>query len=462
MYSAIDVETTGLHAGSDAITEIAVVNFDQQGISEYFHTLVQPGRPVPYQVTRYNGITQEMLTDAPGWNEIMAEVDRLTRHRIVMAHNAHFDYNFLRAAFAHQGLSFERKVFCTLYWHRRLLPGLSSYSLPSLCRFWGIATLPLHRALADALAVMHLFLRLLGYDTHGCIRRWLQQQRPGRLWPPQLSAEVLRQIPQQSGVYYLKDGRGKVLYVGKARNLRQRILQHFTTGSPTQQQTALISRISDIQVRVCGSELMALLLEAEEIRRLYPPFNRAQKRTLGSVGLFSFIDGFGYKHLVLKMLNGRERPLAAWPSLAEARNDLKQVACAAGLCPKLAGLQRSVGACYDHAQGRCDGACIGAVLPDVYNLRVEHALMALNQRLFSGLIVTEGRDDQECGVVALRRGFCLGFGFVPRQQLLPGADLYAHLHPVANRTDTLRIIAYFLRQNHRCQVVPQPVTGCCD
>lgn len=448
MYSAIDVETTGLHAGRAAITEIAVVNFDAHSVQEYFHTLVQPGRPVPLAVTRFNGISSRMLEGAPAWADVIEEVERLTAGRTLVAHNAHFDYSFLRHAFLQCGKVFERRIVCTLHWHRRLFPGWSSYTLPSLCRRWGIEVGQLHRALSDALAVMHLFHILCRHDTEGQLRRWLQQRRAQRLLPPKVTADQLQQLPEGPGVYYLLDDRDVVLYVGKALNLRQRVLQHFVSGSATRQRTALMSRISKVRARPCGSELMALLLEAAEIKRLFPPFNRAQKFAVAGIGLVGYYDGNQYHRLALQELRTGHLPLAAWPGLPEARRDLQALVTEYRLCPRLAGLQRTAQVCHAYPATTCDGACIGHIAPRDYNPRVAAAVQALNSMRYSGLIRTEGRHADEYGVVALQRGYCLGFGFVPRQVQPLVQEVQPWLMPVPHSSDVLQIIQRFLDENH--------------
>lgn len=457
------METTGLHAGRHAITEMAVVNFDGKNISECFHTLIDPEQRIPLQVVRYNGITERMLAGAPAWPAVMDAIEELTAGRVLVAHNAHFDYTFLREAFLQQGRTFERRVLCTLQWHRRLFPRVASCTLPALCRRYGIDTGTPHRALSDAMAVVHLFRKLSEHDQ-GWLQHWLNRRRPHLLLPPHLPAEQLHHLPDSPGIYYLLDHRQRILYIGKARNLRQRIWQHFISGSSTRLQTALMTRIAGLQVWPCGSELLALLLEASEIRRHYPPFNKALKRADQAIGLVSYADAKGYLRLALSHVKAGDRPLAAWPAQEDARRDLSRIVEEYHLCPRLAGLQRASAPCSDYAAGRCDGACADALAPATYNLRVLRAVAALDRQLFSGLIITDGRTDQEHGVVAMCRGYCLGFGFVPRHCELTFADVCTYLQPVANRADTLRIIGWFIRQEQGCRLLPDslPLSGLSD
>ncbi len=161
LYAIIDVETTGGDSRRDKITEVAIILHDGQKISDRYCSLVNPGRPIPPMISRMIGITDQMVATAPKFYHIAREIVELTRDRVLVAHNASFDYYFLKNEFYQLGYEFRLPRICTVRFSRKAFPGLPSYNLDKLCYSLGITITDRHRALGDATATTKLFEMLL-------------------------------------------------------------------------------------------------------------------------------------------------------------------------------------------------------------------------------------------------------------------------------------------------------------
>ncbi|MGB3074963.1 MAG: exonuclease domain-containing protein [Chitinophagales bacterium] len=416
MYSILDIETTGNHAQRHHITEIAILNFDGEKITDRYITFVRPDSFIPFFISQLTGITNEMVDDAPSFSSIADEIEFFTRDRTLIAHNAHFDYTFLKQAFQREGKIFQRKTLCTLRLSRKIVPGLKSYALDYLCRFLKITQRSVHRAESDAEAALEVFSYLQRTDKEGVIEGFLKKKTAEFNFPPNLPKDAVTTLPETAGVYYFLDAHGKVLYVGKAKHLKKRVQSHFSGTSSTRSSTRLMNQIHRINYRLCGNELVAMLLESAEIKKHFPPFNAAQKITDGNYGLYCYEDGKGYQRFGIRKLKSLDRPVASFASLEAARSFLFEKLRVFKLCPKLCGLQRSNGACYDHASGICDGACCGKVSAAAYNLRINETLMMIKSDRKSYALIGAGRSSDECSVIVMEDGKYLGFGFLGRKK----------------------------------------------
>src|SRR4030095_9188030 len=352
MFSVLDIETTGGHAQQHHITEISILNFDGEKITDRFTTFIRPDTYVPYFITRLTGITDEMLEDAPEFSEMAEQIQAFTEGRILIAHNAHFDYMFLKQGFQNWGKSFQRRTLCTVRLSRKIIPGLHSYSLDNLCRSFNIYPRPVHRAESDAVAALEVFRYLQQADKQGVIEASIRKRTSEFNYPPHLSENVVAQLPGAAGVYYFRDQHGNILYIGKAKNLKHRVTSHFTGTSSTRSRTRLMNQLHSINYTLCGNELIAMLMESSEIKKHFPPFNYAQKIADTNFGLYCYEDGNGYLRFGIKKLKALDRPLVSFPTLPDARTFLQDLVQEFQLCPKLCGLQRSPAACYDVETGK--------------------------------------------------------------------------------------------------------------
>ncbi|MEQ8244339.1 exonuclease domain-containing protein, partial [Fulvivirga sp.] len=293
MYAIVDIETTGGFAGKSKITEIAIVIHDGEKEVETYETLINPEQLVPSYITGLTGITQQMVDDAPVFADVAAEINDILSDKIFVAHNVSFDYSFVKRALESEGYMFNNKKLCTVRLSRQIIPGHRSYSLGNLCESLGIQIDNRHRAGGDAKATAILFRQLLEKDED-TVRAALKHNSKETILPPNLPKAEFLALPESPGVYYFLDAQGEVIYVGKAINIKKRIISHFSGTSKNNRNQAIRNEIHHIDYELTGNELIALVLESQEIKRLWPKYNRSQKYIANQWGVYKYEDRQGY------------------------------------------------------------------------------------------------------------------------------------------------------------------------
>ena len=445
MYTIIDIETTGGSHKHGKITEIAIYKFDGQRIVDEFVTLINPEKYIPSNITRLTGITNEMVEDAPRFFEVAKQIVEITKGAIFVAHNAPFDYNFIKAEFASLGYDFERQTLCTVKLSRSLLPGHSSYSLGALCEDLGISNDARHRAAGDALATVELFKILL-------------QQNDGIILPddpyakfsadslhPMLSVQRLKLLPEKTGVYFLHDEDANVLYIGKSNNIRRRVLTHL--GNPkTKRGIELKQKTADISYFITGSELIALLMESEEIKTNKPLFNRAQRKRRVSFGIYSYFDRKGYRRLMIKKNSGIDTPIASFETMKDATNTLFRWVDEFELCQQLCGLYESNNGCFRYGLNQCKGACVGEEPAEEYNKRVDELIKSLTCRFKNAVIIDRGKNRDVVSLVVIENGTYLGYGWMEKDNPVNSPEEFKeYIEFMEDNRDVRRIISGYLK-----------------
>jgi DNA polymerase-3 subunit epsilon len=411
MYAIVDIETTGGYAENHRITEIAIYHHDGISITDTFHTLLNPGRNIPYYITGLTGITTEMVLDAPSFENISTEIYKRLDGKVFVAHNAHFDYSFLKKEFEQSGLAWQAKKLCTVRLSRKIIPGLRSYSLGSLSESLGIQIANRHRAGGDAAATVKIFDELLKRDRDNYILKALKRNSGETILPPNLPKEEFERLPAKAGVYYFHNARNSVIYVGKAGNIKKRIAGHFTGDAREWSRSNIRNEIHHISYELTGNELIALILESQEIRRLWPKYNQAQKHKVEEWGIFDYEDRNGYLRFSVNMITRGSRPLMRFSSKGDTWNFLWEKVRDFDLCPKLCGLQVAKGLCFEYQTGECHGACMGIESVKKYNKRVLKAIHSFREGAETVAIVGKGRNQGEQSIVLVEHGNYIGYGF---------------------------------------------------
>ena len=411
MYAIIDIETTGGSALMEKVTEIAIYLHDGKEITDEFVSLINPERNIPYFITNLTGITNEMVEDAPRFYEIAKKIIELTEGRIFVAHNARFDYSFIRQEFKSLGFNYSRNILDTVALSRKLLPGHRSYSLGNICKDLSITINGRHRASGDALATVRLFEILMAKDieAHGSRSSLLRNTRLSKL-NPKLDITKVDRIPDEPGIYYFYNEKGDLIYIGKSRNLQQRISTHLSNNS-TNRSMEMRDLIADIDWVTTGSELIALLKESFEIKLNKPVYNRAQRRTGFQWGIFNFMDQNGYLNFRYGQIKDEEIPVSVFTSKEKTKSKLGYLIEKYVLCQKLSGMYETEGACFHYQVGICRGACIGKESPVEYN---ERASKASDEFIFTRrnfFIIDKGRDNEERCAVKIVNGKYAGWGY---------------------------------------------------
>jgi DNA polymerase-3 subunit epsilon len=442
MYAVIDIETTG----GDKITEISILVFDGEKIVDEFTSLVNPECTIPYYITTLTGINDAMVANAPKFHQIAKKVLEITENTIFVAHNVNFDYNIIQKEFKTLGASFQRKKLCTIRLSRKIIPGYTSYSLGKLCTSLNIPISNRHRAKGDAEATVILFKMLLEKDTTNTFESFLNPKSKEATLPPLLPKEVFEALPKNEGVYYFRNSENTVIYVGKANNIRQRVLSHLYDKSKKEVNMCL--EIANITFTETGSELLALLLESSEIKRIYPKYNRAQRRTAESIALFTYEDRNGITHIATNKIKFVTNPITKFHSATEARIFIEKLCEEFELCPKYCHLQSNVSNCFHYQIKQCKGICKNEESVDSYNKRVHKAIQSVQYKTESFVINEKGRNDKENAFVLVLNGIYKGFGYIDKAIKTESPNCYMNaIMNMKDNRDSKRIIHWYLKNN---------------
>jgi DNA polymerase-3 subunit epsilon len=351
-----------------------------------------------------------MVEKAPPFEDVAHDIYHLLNNKIFVAHNVNFDYSFVRHNLLASGYDLQSKKLCTVRLGRKILPGLASYSLGKLCRHLGIDNESRHRAAGDAEATAQLFSLLLKSDTQNHIPQSLKVTSKEQLLPANLPKRDVESLPSSPGVYYFHDDKGKVIYVGKAKNLKKRVCSHFTGNNTGPQRQEFLRNIHRITHQLCGTELVALVLEAVEIKRLWPRYNRSLKRFEHAYSLYAFEDQRGYMRLAVDKHRKMTGAIYSCNTLFEGRTLLLKLIDSFELCPKLCFIQNNNELCTGIQGENC--ACHGGILPNKYNEKVEAAINELNEALPTFAIRDAGRTDDEHSCLLIEKGKFYGMGYI--------------------------------------------------
>lgn len=409
----MDIETTGGYAAGNGITEISIQVFDGRRVIDRFETLVNPGMSIPRYIHGLTGIDDELVRNAPFFEEVAEDVYRYLDGRVFVAHNVNFDYSFIKSQLAQCGFALQGKKLCTVRLARQIFPGHPSYSLGNICHALGIELQNRHRAGGDAAATVELFTRLLDADDNGVIIKSLKKTSKEQTLPPHVPGEDFKVLPGCPGVYYFHDNKGKVVYVGKAKNIRSRVNSHFSNNSDSRQKQNFLRTVHRITFQPTATELMAAILESTEIKRLWPAFNQAQKKPEDTFGVFMYEDQSGYLRLAIEKRRRNSNPIYTFHLKIDGQGAIRRLVREFRLCPKLCFLQTDNEGCLGVAEQTCQGACEKREVPQAYNERVRSAIAALTHRP-SYVVLDQGMNEEESSCILVERGDFYGMGYLPR------------------------------------------------
>ena len=414
MYAIVDIETTGSYAAANGITEISIQVFDGNSVTEKFETLINPGQPIPYYISVMTGISDKMVAMAPGFREVAGKIYDLLHDKIFIAHNVNFDFSFIRSHLREAGYELNTKKLCTVRLSRKIFPGFTSYSLGKLCQSLGITINDRHRAGGDAEATAKVFSLLLQHDKENHIQKSLLRNSKEWILPPNVPKEDFDKLPYTPGVYYFHNDKGKVIYVGKANNIRYRVNSHFSNNSESRQKQNFMQHVYGISFQSCATELMACVLESAEIKKRWPVFNSSQKRWEDVYGIFEYEDQSGYLRLAIDKNRKRLNPVYCFHYLVDGHAVLRKLIRDFSLCPKLCYLQKDHDSCEGISDNYCKGACEKKEDAIQYNQRVKKAIDSLRSQP-SYAIVDKGlaADDRSCILVC--EGKFYGMGYLPAE-----------------------------------------------
>jgi len=437
IYTIIDVETTGQ---SNRMTEISVFKYDGETVIDEFTSLVNPESYIPQHITALTGIDDALVANAPVFAEIANDILSITENAIFVAHNVNFDYNVISGEFKRIGLEFTRKKLCTVRLSRKLLPGHRSYSLGKLCKGLNINLVDRHRARGDAEATTILFELLLQQPTaYTVFTEFLNKNSREASLPPNLPKATFEALPHAAGIYYFKDKKGKVIYVGKAKDLKKRVLSHFY--SKTKKAQDMVRETGDIDFETSGSELVALLMEDAAIKHHFPVYNKVSKRTIQSFSIFSYEDRKGILHLASNKGRLVPNPIITFYNIRDVRAFTEKLCAKYNLCPKYCHLQEAVSECSHYSIKNCKGICRDEEPVEDYNNRVLEAIYDISDNKNDIIVKEKGRNTNEEAFVMIKGGVYLGYGFIEKTETINHIDdLQAFLIPQKDSIDIQKIL----------------------
>lgn len=412
-YAIVDIETTGGYAAANGIIEIAIKVFDGENIIEEFESLVNPNQAIPKYIQAFTGINNEMVQDAPRFEEIAERVYTCLQGNVFVAHNVNFDYSFIKSHLEFCGYSLNARKLCTVRLSRQIFPGFPSYSLGNLCNSLEIDLTNRHRAGGDADATVVLFKKLLQNDAKQIIQTSLNRNSKEAVLPPNVPKAHFDALPKNPGIYYFHDQKGKVVYVGKAKNIRSRVNSHFSNNSDSRQKQNFVRNVHGISFQSTATELMAAILESTEIKRLWPIFNTSQKRQEEVFGIFVYEDQNGYMRLAIEKKRRNSNPVYTFHYKVDGYGVLRKLMKEFFLCPKLCFIQTDNEQCVGIIEEHCHGACEKAEAAKNYNERVLQAIASLVKRP-SYVVIDRGLSENEISCIMVDQGSFFGMGYLPK------------------------------------------------
>ena len=451
MYAILDIETTGGQFNEEGITEIAIYKFDGHEIVDQFISLVNPEIPIQPFVVKLTGINNAMLRSAPKFFEVAKRIIEMTNDCVLVAHNADFDYRILRTEFRRLGYDFNVKTLCTVELSKRLLPEQTSHSLGKLVRALGIPMADRHRASGDAMATVKLFKLLLDKDLNKEIVKEHIKFEIQKGIAPKLM-DIVESLPSKTGIYYIHRADGNLIFIGKSKNIKKRVNQHFT--GITKSAKKIQNEVVTVTYEETGSELIALLKEAEEIKINRPIYNRMSPKSNYSWAIYAEKDANGYLNLKLQKADGRKKEVKSYTSLQEGKIALFRITSHYQLCQKLTGLHETKTHCLQLAVNECDGACVGKITVEEYNERVQ---AFIEKNMFDNktlAILDRGRTITERSAILVENGVYKGYAFYDLNYQINTIEILRNIIiPMQSDRYTRNSIQNYLRKSKGFKIV---------
>jgi DNA polymerase-3 subunit epsilon len=349
-------------------------------------SLVNPETRISGFIESLTGISNAMVADAPRFADIAKRLYARLEGKVLVAHNARFDYGFLKSEFARAGITYSSRVLCTAKLSRALYPEQRQHNLDSLIARHGLTCSARHRALGDTEAMWQFVQKVHAELPSASIAAAVKKQFARPSLPAGLTEKALENIPEAPGVYlFYAESSTLPLYVGKSIDLKARVWSHFSGDLRAAKDMRISQEVRRVEWIETAGELGALLNEARLIKELLPTLNRTERRASGFFG-FEWNGDIESDQPLQLMASGRNEPLrlenlfGTFRTKRLAQDALAAIAQAEGLCPAIIGLEakRQKGsACFAHQIQRCRGACCGKETLAAHNVRLIAALQSL-------------------------------------------------------------------------------------
>lgn len=447
-FVIVDVETTGMRPGFSRIMDIGIIRVENGVETARYETLINPQMPISGMITQMTGISDETVARAPTFDEVALEIQEHLHGAVFVAHMASFDYGFVKAEFARLGIEFAAETLCSVRLSKALYPQGKGHSLDKVMERCNLKCDARHRALPDADVVLQFFQHSARHFSPDVLERAVRYVRGGSAT---LVHDTLTHLPDTAGVYAMYGPEHELLYIGKSKNVRTRARSHFHV-SERGTELQLQAHATSVEAYPTSGELSALLLESTLIKKETPLYNRALRKKKQLVIAKCIENEKGY-HRVELVRTGELVPdgsvLSVFRSASQGKTVLRELAQAHRICERMLGIEQGAGACFATQLGTCDGACTGAILPEVHNARLAEAFESRRIRTWpykNPILILEA-ETPDTGTVLFFDNWIL-YGAYRYE-----GDTYRELMGQAEgfEYDTYKIVTRFLRakQNRR-------------
>lgn len=405
-YAFVDVETTGTSAQYGQIIEIGIIRVEDGIVTDTYQTLLKPARPLPPIITSITGITDQDLVDAPQFEEVSGRIQELLEGAIFVAHNAAFDYAFVKQEFKRLGVSWNAKTLCTVKVSRNLFPNEERHNLDSLIARYNLPMKKRHRAYDDAYAMLAFLEAATNERSLDEVQASMRRALGTPSLPAELNPSIVKGLPHAPGVYIFYGKEDEILYVGKSVDIKTRVLSHFSETRRTGRERALCEATAYVEYEETSGELSALLRESLLVKELMPIYNRKLRKAKRLAVIERSENEHGYATAFASYRDEiTERDFgkveAVFRTVSQGKSSLKLASKEHELCPKLLGIEQGSGACFSYQLGRCKGACVGKEDASAHNARFDAAFKRRRIRTWpwNGPVMLPEDPDAEEGTV---------------------------------------------------------------
>ncbi|WP_291967644.1 exonuclease domain-containing protein [Maribacter sp.] len=446
-FAIISMTTFGYKPDPLRIVQLSISKLRGDYYEPIFTTNINPEERLPNYIQQRTGLTDTILLKAPTFSEVANTILEELENHILVGHNASFLHYALQSEFKYLGYSFKTPQLCTVRLAKKLIPNMTSYELPYLS---GVLNIPYtaSNTLNDDNAVAILFQRLILLDDDEMvISKFLEPKvEKEHIAPKNIAYQKLNALPNSPGIYKFQNKKGEVIYVGKAKDIKKRVLSHFY--NTTEKEIILCDATFHIDFETTGSELIALLREADLIDKLDPPFNYIQKKSYVTYHIVPQKNRKGIIQLKIERRPFEHSPTEIFLKKGDAIKRLIELTEKFRLCPLQTGLKSKLGRCSHGEYNECDGVCTGEEEIGLYNFKVENALNYLNNENDNYVLFEKGRTKEERGFVLILHGVYQGYGFLDNSQSVSNLEhLKDMLNPKKHSYHTAKIISSYTKRN---------------
>ena len=458
MYAIVDIETTGGKFNEEGITEIAIYKFDGHQIVDQFISLVNPEKEIQPFVVQLTGINNKMLRNAPKFHEVAKRIVEIMDGCILVAHNTSFDYRILRTEFRRLGYEFIQKTLCTVALSKKLLPEQEKYKLSTLVRALGIPISNVHRASGDALATVELFKVLLAKDVEKTIVSQTIKSGVEKKINEKFTT-ILNNIPSETGVFYIHNNQGEIIFIGKSRNIKKSVNKIFTHKSKKNKN--IQKEVHTVTFELTGNELISILKEKQEINKNSPIYNATRRHKSFQFAFYQKKNEDGYISVHYAKIDGRKKAITTFVNEQEAYDFNKRITKHYQLCQFVNQINGTTQPCNAYKHHQCKGACNQKEEDSkIYNKRVQQFIADYQYKSTNKIIIDKGRTPQESSVILLENGSYKGFGFVKLNHQIQNIEILRGLiTPMDDSIEIQQTIQSYLRRKRVKKTLNLPINS---